>query len=377
MARSPCSGVGVCRHLGRRPRFGMTVLAITALLMQLGCGAEEPIRHYKVLKPEVLYELNHVDASSLTDTVPTVAGEPTDRLLGAIVPHGSQTWYFKMTGPMTLVAQQETAFRGLIASLKFDSADAVPRWTLPDSWQENEGSGRRLATLSVEVEGKKLETTIIQLATSPAPSAILDNVNRWRSLMGLAPISVGQMQQETTKLELGDGSATLVNLVGNFSSGPMATASATGGRPTSSPQTSATRVQYDKPDAWSEDSPATFSVATFRASKGDASVRITVSPLKGDGGGLLANVNRWLGQADLPTVKQQDLAKRTEQIDVNGISGTYVEAIADEGQAQKQAIVGWIGFQSGQSWFVKMQGDPKLARDQCEAFRKFLKTLKF
>ena len=136
-------------------------------------------------------------------------------------------------------------------------------------------------------------------------------------------------------------------------------------------------MQYDKPDALVGGFTGTFSVVTFRASEGDASVRITVSPLKGDGGGLLANVNRWLGQAGLPPVEQQDLANRTEQIDVDGISGTYVEAIGDDSQAQGQAIVGWIGFQSGQSWFVKMQGDPKLVRDQREAFRNFLKTLKF
>ncbi len=356
---------------------------LLASLVLAGCGGAEEIRHYKVPKPEILFAENHVSADVVADAEDATA--PTDRLLGAIVPRGADTWYFKMTGPMDLVAVQEKAFRTLIESLAFESPGSAPRWVLPESWQEDEGTGQRQATLSVQVEGKKLEVSVIRLGTSPSPQAILDNVNRWRRQMHLAPLEQAQLEDETELLELTDGTAVLVNLIGNFSSGSMGTASLSQTRPGASPKAvpkpasdgGKSGVKYDMPANWVSQPPVTFSLLAFEVTDGDKSAKITVSALRGSAGGLLANVNRWFGQAGLPPISADDLAKKTEKLDVSGISGIYAEAIGAAGQGSDKAIVGWIGLQGGQTWFVKMSGDPQLVRAQVDTFRTFMKTLKF
>ena len=71
------------------------------------------------------------------------------------------------------------------------------------------------------------------------------------------------------------------------------------------------------------------------------------------------------------------MADQTEEMEIDGIAGSYVEILGSEDQPPTEAIVGWLGIQTDRSWFVKMKGDPQLVRDQREAFRSFLQTLKF
>jgi hypothetical protein len=174
-----------------------------------------------VLKPELLHAENHVEKAADMVAGTAAPTQPADRLLGAIVPHGAQTWYFKMIGPLEAVASQGAAFRGLIESLRFENEQAPPRWTLPESWREKAKSGERVATLAVDVAGKTLEVSVIPLATGPSPASLLDNVNRWRGQMRLPPITADQLPNETTTLDLPGGPATLVNLVGHAQSGGM------------------------------------------------------------------------------------------------------------------------------------------------------------
>jgi hypothetical protein len=46
------------------------------------------------------------------------AGQPATRLLGAIVPVGSATWFFKLTGPDTLVASEKAAFLAFLKTVR-------------------------------------------------------------------------------------------------------------------------------------------------------------------------------------------------------------------------------------------------------------------
>ncbi|MHB8969042.1 MAG: hypothetical protein ACYC3X_03075 [Pirellulaceae bacterium] len=203
------------RTIARAPVVAALVAALS------GCGSEEAVRHYRVPKPELLHAENHVEKAAEPAADPLSLAQPTDRLLGAIVPHGAQTWYFKMMGPLEAVASQDTAFRSLIESLRFENELAPPQWTLPPSWQEKAKSGERVATLAVDVDGQTLEVSVIPLATGPAPDSLLNNVNRWRGQMQLPPIAADQLPNETITLDLPGGQATLVNLVGTAQSGGM------------------------------------------------------------------------------------------------------------------------------------------------------------
>ncbi len=229
-------------HSSDRPRGRVRPHRITSLsrfvagalcvLPLLGCSSEEPIQRYKIPKPALLYAENHVEKA---DAGATRSAGAVDQLLGAVLPHGTQTWYFKMTGPQAIVAKQETAFRQLIASIRFADAGARPQWTLPDDWRENPGVGPRLATLTVDVDGQTLEVSVIQLETSPSPTSLLDNVNRWRQQMQLPAITEKDLPRETVTVDLPDGTATLVSLLGRYSGGDTASSTlGSGSVPTAS-----------------------------------------------------------------------------------------------------------------------------------------------
>ena len=53
----------------------------------------------------------------LVDATGTANGQPV-RLLGAIVPHEGQTWFFKLSGPEAVVAKEQASFREFLSTIK-------------------------------------------------------------------------------------------------------------------------------------------------------------------------------------------------------------------------------------------------------------------
>ena len=219
MERPTCCSVSTCRSpRSGRYSYGAYLhwcLALLTVCGTAGCNSKAEIRHYKVPKPELVYAENHVTPSEKPAPQATQqTSAPTDRMLGAIVPQGSRTWYFKMTGPMDLVAAQEPAFRQLVQSVAFAGANASPTWKLPQSWVEKPGSGARFATLVVEGGDQPLEVSVSELPMDDSRDSILQNVNRWRRQMQLPPLQMQQLDSETETLSLPDREAVYVNLVG-------------------------------------------------------------------------------------------------------------------------------------------------------------------
>ncbi len=203
------------------PATGRVAIAALLALLPVGCGNHDSVQRYQIPKRELLYAANHVEQQTAASERPA---QVVQRMLAAIVPHGAQTWYFKMTGPAEAVASQEAAFRQLIESLRFDTEQSPPQWTLPAAWREEPGTGLRLATLKVDVSEQTLEVSVMQLATSLSGSSVLDNVNRWRQQMRLPAITHSELDQETTTVELASGPATLVNLLGHYAGGALGSA---------------------------------------------------------------------------------------------------------------------------------------------------------
>lgn len=63
----------------------------------------------------------HLDAGELhftvVDFIGTAGGKST-RILGAVVPHGSDTWFFKLMGPDTLVTREKPVFLEFLHTIK-------------------------------------------------------------------------------------------------------------------------------------------------------------------------------------------------------------------------------------------------------------------
>jgi hypothetical protein len=102
---------------------------------------------------------------------------------------------------------------------------------------------------------------------------------------------------------------------------------------------------------------------------GGAEVAITAFP--GDVGGVLANVNRWRGQAGLAPVDEAGLGQATTAIDSNGLHFLVVDA--EGGSAPiVAALLPW----NGGTWFFKLTGPADAVARAKPAFVSFLKTVR-
>src|SRR5688572_15799902 len=91
--------------LSHRRLCRLFVFPLFAPLLVCGCQTKEEIRSYTVAKEEKKEEVEPTVAAAVS--APNSA-EATDRMLGAIVPVGDQTWYFKVVGPMATVEANAT-----------------------------------------------------------------------------------------------------------------------------------------------------------------------------------------------------------------------------------------------------------------------------
>lgn len=171
----------------------------------------------------------------------TVPKPPKDRTLAAIVPIGSDGWFFKLSGQSKAVAAQEASFRKLLKSIKLKRGEPV--WKTPDGWTERPGEGMRQATFKVEGDGPTLECTVIRLPDRGGNPASLEytlaNINRWRSQLSLEPLSKAGLEMELKddsevhSLSIAENliNVTWVNFEGRKGGGaaPMANAPFAGG----------------------------------------------------------------------------------------------------------------------------------------------------
>lgn len=133
------------------------------------------------------------------------------------------------------------------------------------------------------------------------------------------------------------------------------------------------------PAGWTEIARSPFLVGKFQVTgDGGAKADINVSMSAGDGGGLLANVNRWRGQLSLGSVDEAGLQKISAPLELAGLKATLVD-FAGEGAENGNAMrcVGAIVSQSGQTWFFKLLGDATLVAREKEALVTFVRSVKF
>lgn len=293
-------------------------------------------------------------------------------MLAAIVLRSSQGWFFKLLGPEQAVESHADAFNEFLKSVHFQD-DTTPEWSLPAGWIEQPGNQFRFATL--EIGGTGLEVTVSTLPRGDGDESeyVLSNVNRWRGQVGLNPIAPNELQRETKQVEIDDGTATMVDLVGHGKSGSMTAPFASGGGMKSPPLASGSdspKLKYEVPDGWHEEAATGFRKASFRIDEGGQSAEVSVSDLDAAAGDLLPNVNRWRDQVGLKPTTERDVDEHVASIDVGSHVGQYVEMIGD-GKATLAVIV----KASGRAWFLKLSGDRPLVEQQRDRFKSFVHSL--
>jgi hypothetical protein len=132
------------------------------------------------------------------------------------------------------------------------------------------------------------------------------------------------------------------------------------------------------PAGWQEGPLAQFLVAKYVITgTGDARAEVNASSLSGDGGGLLANINRWRGQLGQTPATEADLAN-LPTIDASGTKATVVEITGTNPRTGKPAqLIGVILPLDGQTWFYKLMGDAGVVAQQKDALVKFVQSAKY
>jgi hypothetical protein len=205
--------------------------------------------------------ITRVAAGPLLIAVVDLLGGTPDkpvRMLGAMVPNGGSTWFFKLMGPDATVEQAKPTFLAFLETLKV--ADAPPpvaadtalpsdhpaigapvtvpaasdmantpvikaagpglNWTAPANWQSRTPTAMRKATYAVPGDAG----AVGDLAVTAFPGDVggeLANVNRWRGQLGLAPISATEVEGVVTRLTPHGLNVALVDFTGGTADKPV------------------------------------------------------------------------------------------------------------------------------------------------------------
>jgi hypothetical protein len=132
------------------------------------------------------------------------------------------------------------------------------------------------------------------------------------------------------------------------------------------------------PAGWTEEPASQMSLAKFSVGDQDARAQITVSAFPGDVGGLLANVNRWRGQVNLPPISETDLPNAVTQLETQAGKANLVDLAGTAAMTgRKTRLICVVLPHAGQTWFFKIMGDEQVVAREKDAFRKFIQSARF
>jgi len=308
-------------------------------------------------------------------------------------------------------------------------------WTTPAGWTEVKAGEFRVASFAIKGEnGKQADLGIFPLPGGGGGD--FANVNRWRNQIGLEAVTAEEMKKLAESVEIAGQPAELYEMTGKAAGSDEPTrilgaiqhregtawffkmtgddqlvaqqkakfieflkalkmeSPPTAGLPpahppidgSSLPETTPAggisnegKPTWQVPAGWTEVPGGQFLVAKFNiAGESGAQAAVNVSMSSGDGGGLLANVNRWRQQLGLSPTGEAELATSATSVEVTGGKATLIDMSGTDARTGQPArVVGAIVAQSGQTWFYKLMGDIKIVEGQKEAFTKFVQSVRY
>ena len=308
---------------------------------------------------------------------------------------------------------------------------AVP-WTVPAGWEEKPASGMRVASYGVKrTDGRSVDISVV--AMGGGAGGELENVNRWRDQIGLEPATEADLAGLRSIIPAGNRQVVMYELDGKKAvldgKYPARTLAAimpagemtvffkitgesalvaeqkpqflawlksvdTGGgdgesapeapAPASAPAVSGGSERasgggadglpnWQVPSGWKAAGPKPMRLASFDIPDAAGNGDVSISKLSGNGGGLLANVNRWRGQVGLAPLEAGALAANSKTVaTAGGDSGTWVELVGTE-----KTILGAIVARGEVSWFFKLTAPAAVAAQNRDAFEQFVRSIRF
>ncbi len=126
-------------------------------------------------------------------------------------------------------------------------------------------------------------------------------------------------------------------------------------------QTTNTQIQWDVPEGWmQETNTSSMRLATFSIGEGNDKSVCTIVPLKGEAGGLQANVIRWLGQLKIQLQSEDELKGFLDQKDTFKTKGQFPGDLVDftslaKNQDDVSMLVAMVKI-SDITLFIKLSG---------------------
>lgn len=130
---------------------------------------------------------------------------------------------------------------------------------------------------------------------------------------------------------------------------------------------------WETPKHWLPGKVSSMRVGSFLVQdENGKELDFSITTFPGDVGGLLPNINRWLGQVNLPEVNPDSQSKYVSEIILDEKSAQLLIA-----ENEEKSVYGALYFGPSQSWFFKLIGDSELARVEKENFLTLLESVCF
>ena len=333
-------------------------------------------------------------------------------------------------------ASGSASSRSAAAEAGASERPAVP-WTVPAGWEEKPASGMRVASYGVKrPDGRSADISVVamgggaggelenvnrwrdQIGLEPATEAdlaglrsiipagnrqvvvyeldgkkaVLDGKYAARTLAAILPAGemtvffkitgenalVAEQKPQflawLKSVDTGGGSAEPAPEASSAASAAPAAPAGSAGLSSSSAGGGTDGLpNWQVPSGWKAAGPKPMRLASFDIPDAAGNGDVSISKLNGDGGGLLANVNRWRGQVGLVPLETSALAANSTALTTaGGDSGTWVEL-----KGADKTILGAIVARDGVSWFFKMTAPSTVAVQNREAFEKFVRSVRF
>jgi len=303
------------------------------------------------------------------------------------------------------------------------TAMSIPqlKYQLPEGWQEKPLSEMRIASFAAL--GPKGQSADVSAIPLPIVGRDMELVNMWRSQVQLPATSDPDAVKQAEPISIGTEQGRLFNfvseqpMIGKFQQrilvamlthGTMSWFFKMTGEDTFVTSQKEKFLQFLKsvsfvenapaqmadapvnqsenansiwtvPSSWQSVPPSQFLLAEFSIpGVNGAKAEVNVAEMGGEGGGLLANVNRWRGQLGLNALSENELSPLAQSFDVPGGKATLIDfAGVDSKTGVPTRLVGAIVSQNDQTWFYKLMGSEPIVAQQKDAFMKFIRSANY
>lgn len=130
------------------------------------------------------------------------------------------------------------------------------------------------------------------------------------------------------------------------------------------------------PSSWKTLAPTAIRKANYvYTNRRGEETHITLSSIPGSTGSLLAHLNLWRTEIDLPPIESTDLAAVIDINSRNGIETRETDLRHANPSPDQQRIIASVFSHSGHTWFFKMIGPHDDVESQKSNFNQFLNTI--